>query len=43
LLKKLSNAAISIIDDKIVYTPSYVSIKYPNGDVPAKKLSQLML
>jgi len=34
--EKLSNAAISIIDDKIVYTPSYVSIKYPNGDVPAK-------
>ncbi len=34
--EKLSNAAISIIDDKIVYTPNYVSIKYPNGDVPAK-------
>lgn len=34
--KKLSNAAISIIDAKIIYTPSYVSIKYPNGDVPAK-------
>lgn len=34
--EKLSNAAISVIDDKVVYTPSYVSIKYPNGDVPAK-------
>lgn len=34
--EKLSNAAISIIDDKVVYTPDYVSIKYPNGDVPAK-------
>jgi uncharacterized protein len=34
--KKLSNAAISIIDNKIIYTPDYVSIKYPNGDVPAK-------
>ena len=34
--EKLSNAAISIIDDEIIYTPSYVSIKYPNGDVPAK-------
>ena len=34
--EKLSNAAISIIDDKVVYTPNYVSIKYPNGDVPAK-------
>jgi uncharacterized protein YijF (DUF1287 family) len=34
--EKLSNAAISIIDESIVYTPDYVSIKYPNGDVPAK-------
>ena len=34
--EKLSNAAISIIDSEIVYTPSYVAIKYPNGDVPAK-------
>lgn len=33
---KLSAAAISIIDADVVYTPSYVSIKYPNGDVPAK-------
>ncbi len=33
---KLSAAAISIIDDKVVYTPTYVSIKYPNGDVPPK-------
>ncbi len=34
--EKLSNAALSIIDENVVYTPSYVSIKYPNGDVPAK-------
>jgi uncharacterized protein YijF (DUF1287 family) len=34
--EKLSNAAISIVDQTIVYTPNYVSIKYPNGDVPAK-------
>jgi uncharacterized protein YijF (DUF1287 family) len=34
--EKLSNAAISIIDKNVVYTPDYVSIKYPNGDVPAK-------
>jgi uncharacterized protein YijF (DUF1287 family) len=34
--EKLSNAAISIIDESIVYRPDYVSIKYPNGDVPAK-------
>lgn len=34
--QKLSNAALSIIDPEIVYTPAYVAIKYPNGDVPAK-------
>jgi hypothetical protein len=34
--EKLSNAAISIIDPEVIYTPAYVSIKYPNGDVPAK-------
>lgn len=34
--EKLSNAAISIIDKDVVYTPDYISIKYPNGDVPAK-------
>ena len=34
--EKLSVAAISIIDPNVVYTPAYVSIKYPNGDVPAK-------
>lgn len=34
--EKLSNAAISIVDASIVYTPNYVAIKYPNGDVPAK-------
>jgi hypothetical protein len=34
--QKLSNAAISIIDPEVVYTPDYVGIKYPNGDVPAK-------
>lgn len=34
--EKLSNAAISIIDKNVIYTPSYVAIKYPKGDVPAK-------
>lgn len=34
--EKLSEAAISIIDPNVKYTPDYVSIKYPNGDVPAK-------
>lgn len=33
---RLSAAAISIVDPNVVYTPDYVSIKYPNGDVPAK-------
>jgi uncharacterized protein YijF (DUF1287 family) len=33
---RLSVAAISIIDPEVVYTPNYISIKYPNGDVPAK-------
>lgn len=34
--EKLSNAAIQIIDKDVVYTPDYVKLKYPNGDVPAK-------
>ncbi len=34
--EKLSDAAISIVDKTVVYTPTYVSIKYPNGDVPTK-------
>ncbi|WP_396210954.1 DUF1287 domain-containing protein [Flavobacterium sp.] len=34
--EKLANAAISIVDPTVVYTPDYVSLKYPNGDVPAK-------
>lgn len=33
---RLAAAAISIIDPNIVYTPNYVSLKYPNGDVPPK-------
>ena len=35
--QKLSDAAISIIDPSIDYDPSYISIKYPNGDVPKNK------
>lgn len=34
--EKLSNAAISILDSNVVYTPNYVAIPYPNGDVPPK-------
>lgn len=33
--EKLSNAAIQIIDPSVVYTPDYVRLAYPNGDVPA--------
>lgn len=33
---RLSEAALSIIDREIIYTPNYVAIKYPNGDVPSK-------
>ncbi|MDA9316715.1 DUF1287 domain-containing protein [Polaribacter sp.] len=32
--EKLSTAALSLTNDKVVYDPSYVSIDYPNGDVP---------
>ena len=32
--KRLSTAAISIIDQNIIYDPAYFSINYPNGDVP---------
>jgi uncharacterized protein YijF (DUF1287 family) len=34
--EKLSNAALSIIDSSVVYTPDYTAIKYPNGDVSSK-------
>ena len=34
--EKLSNAAIQIIDKNVIYTPDYVKLKYPNGDVPSK-------
>lgn len=35
--EKLSDAAISIIDPTINYDPAYLSIEYPNGDVPKNK------
>lgn len=34
---KLSEAAISLTEQQVVYDPSYFSISYPNGDVPAGK------
>ena len=35
--ERLSAAAILLTHDKVVYDPSYVSMKYPNGDVPKNK------
>ncbi|CAM1368544.1 DUF1287 domain-containing protein [Tenacibaculum xiamenense] len=36
-VSNLSEAAISITKDRVVYDPSYFSIPYPNGDVPSGK------
>ena len=35
--QKLSDAAVSLTDDQVVYDPSYFSITYPNGDIPEGK------
>lgn len=35
--QKLSKAAIELTKDKVTYDSSYVSIKYPNGDVAKDK------
>jgi uncharacterized protein YijF (DUF1287 family) len=35
--EKLSDAAILLTREKVVYDPAYFSLKYPNGDVPAGK------
>lgn len=35
--QKLSNAAIELTKDRVVYDPAYFKIAYPNGDVPADK------
>jgi uncharacterized protein YijF (DUF1287 family) len=34
---RLSNAALELTNDEVVYDPSYFSIDYPNGDVPSGK------
>ena len=34
---KLSDAAVSLTEQKVFYDPAYVKIPYPNGDVPADK------
>jgi len=35
--KRLSDAAIELTKQKVIYDPSYFKIDYPNGDVPANK------
>ena len=35
--RKLSNAAITLTKDNVVYDGAYISIDYPNGDVPSNK------
>ena len=35
--KRISEAAISIIDPSIIYDPTYFRMDYPNGDVPEGK------
>lgn len=35
--KTLSEAALALTKDEVTYDPSYFSIDYPNGDVPANK------
>lgn len=35
--QRLSNAAVALTNDQVVYDPSYFSIDYPNGDVPEGK------
>jgi len=35
--QKLSFAALELTKQKVVYDPSYFSISYPNGDIPAGK------
>ena len=34
---KLSDAALSLKEQKVYYDPAYVILAYPNGDVPANK------
>ena len=35
--QKLSDAALSLTKDRVIYDPAYYSIKYPNGDVAPDK------
>jgi len=33
----IAEAAEAIVDDEVVYDPSYFSMAYPNGDVPSDR------
>lgn len=35
--QQIGACALELVDDTIVYDPSYFSIKYPNGDIPEGK------
>ena len=35
--KQLSDAALKLIKQKVIYDPAYYSIDYPGGDIPANK------
>jgi uncharacterized protein YijF (DUF1287 family) len=35
--KRLSDAAIELTKQKVVYDPAYFTIGYPNGDIPSNK------
>lgn len=35
--RNLSSAALTLVNQRVVYDPQYFTIKYPNGDVPADK------
>jgi uncharacterized protein YijF (DUF1287 family) len=34
---RLSNAAMELTENRVVYDPSYFTIAYPGGDVPADR------
>ena len=34
--EKLSDSALSLTKDMVIYNPAYFSIPHPNGDIPAK-------
>lgn len=35
--QKIADAALSLVDSKVIYDATYFTIPYPNGDVPADK------